>query len=301
MLVYTEKDIDLTPYSKLSSFSHAKILHGHTFYEIALILSGTAVSTVNFGQPRMLKPGDLIFIRPGDCHSIQSSSRDYRHRDFYVTPAKMKRLLSVFDADFRAALTEPKREISWHLDQIETDRIDKKARIFDTTAPTAATRSLLEGIHSSLIIELLGEKVFEELPPPKNIPVWLSDLWTHLQSFHYASLSVEEVVARTGYSHSYVCQLFKKTYHTTLREALIKSKVLLSAEMLGKVKVIDVAAAFGWENPKNYSIAFRKVFGVSPRAYQKLRTGGGQPIFTNPPHISDIRDFQTILGLPEDT
>ena len=63
MLTYTFDEISSTPYAKLSVFSYTNILHRHTFFEITLILRGTAASVINSQQAKQLSAGDLILAR----------------------------------------------------------------------------------------------------------------------------------------------------------------------------------------------------------------------------------------------
>src|SRR5579859_2400903 len=48
-------------------------LHAHDFYELFYVLEGTATHTIN-GQTDSLAAGDLVFIRPHDCHAISGKT-----------------------------------------------------------------------------------------------------------------------------------------------------------------------------------------------------------------------------------
>lgn len=77
-------------------------------------------------------------------------------------------------------------------------------------------------------------------------------------------MSVKEIV---GFSHSYICKMFKKYYNTTLIAYHNKNKVLYSRNLLNTHKIIEIANELGWDNPKNYAKEFKKVFGMSPKQY----------------------------------
>ncbi len=296
MLTYTSDDIRSTPYSKVSVFTYTNILHRHTFFEITLILRGTAISTINAQKPTELTAGDLIFLRPCDCHSIQPYTKDYMHRDFYISEEKMRRLCSVFSDGFFEEIMSAQMPLCYKFSQIETSLIEKKASVFNRSSPES--EALLDGIHSALVMQIFGEIMNQKLPAENSIPLWLNNLYLHVSSFHYVNLSVEEIVQTTGYSHSYVCQMFKRAYNTTLQDCLIRSKVIFSAEMLGKEKIIDIAAALGWENPKNYTLAFKKVFGMTPKSYQKRaaeRISESVLLYPDPPKVERMQDFENIV------
>ena len=78
----------------------------------------------------------------------------------------------------------------------------------------------------------------------------------------------------------------------------MQSKIIFSSNLLGQEKIIDIALAFGWENPKNYTIAFKKVFGITPQEYRKLLKEGISPLpsrkFSDLPRFENLKDFEKI-------
>ena len=54
MLTYNEKNISVNPYSKLTIFSTAHILHKHTFFEFCLVIDGQSKSIINNSAPQIL-------------------------------------------------------------------------------------------------------------------------------------------------------------------------------------------------------------------------------------------------------
>ena len=296
MLTYTENEIKATPFSKLSVFSYTNIVHKHTFYELTIILRGNANSSINAGPVRRLQEGDMIIVCPDDFHSIQPKTKDYRHRDFFISKSKMKKLNDLFGDNFLINFLKSGRENYFRLDIEENNLIEKRASAFELQSdPSPDMRSYLDKVHTAILAEIFGSLFTKVLPAAHTIPQWLNDLYLHLTSFHYVSFSIDEIIRRTGYSHSYVCQIFKKTYNMTMRECLARSKIILSANLLGEEKIIDIATSFGWENPKNYSIAFKKVFGVTPQQYKKHRVKKISSIYPDPPKMEKLNDFDKII------
>jgi AraC-like DNA-binding protein len=276
-------------------------MHSHTFFEFTLILDGTCNSIINNGNKNILHKGDMIFLRPGDIHMINPISKNYRHRDFYVPVDKMKHICSIFSKTFYQELFSEDLNLQYILDINEYTLLDQKSSIFDIAYPhDSKAEEKLDQLHISIIIQLLGIMINRTLPTNNNVPEWLSSLFLHLSSFHYVNHSIDEIIATTGYSHSYVCQKFKKTYGTTLMECLNKSKIILSANLLGKEKIIDIAMSFGWENPNNYTIAFKKVFGITPQKYiaatksDKVRHNA-TIVFPVPPQTNHLSDLPPIV------
>ena len=72
---YTRYDFDKIMSSNESKyiFQYVKnrkltnIYHSHSFYEVCIILSGSATELFN-GQKRLLKEGTVVILKPEDLH-----------------------------------------------------------------------------------------------------------------------------------------------------------------------------------------------------------------------------------------
>jgi AraC-like DNA-binding protein len=276
-------------------------MHSHTFFEFTIILDGSCNSIINNGKKTILHKGDMIFLRPGDIHMLNPITKNYRHRDFYVTEDKMKHICDIFSDTFYEELLSPEVNLQYILDINEYTLLNQKSFVFDTPyLSDSKTEEKLDQLHTSIIIQLLGVIINRSLPTNTNVPEWLSSLFLHLSSFHYVNNSINDIIATTGYSHSYICQKFKSTYGTTLLDCLNKSKIILSTNLLGKEKIIDIAMSLGWDNPKNYTIAFKKVFGITPQKYIAATKSdkvchNANIVFPVPPQTSHLGDLPPIV------
>ena len=86
--------------------------------------------------------------------------------------------------------------------------------------------------------------------------------------YNYVTLSADDIIKKTGFSSGYISSMFKKYYNITFNQYNIKTKLMYSVSLLGKMKIIEIAQKLGWENPKNYSIEFQKLYGISPKKYE---------------------------------
>ena len=49
--------------------------HSHTFFELAYIIHGNAIHTLD-GNSDTVKPGDYLFIEPGSVHSFSKTEKN---------------------------------------------------------------------------------------------------------------------------------------------------------------------------------------------------------------------------------
>jgi len=274
VLTYTLEDIKNSPYTNLSLFSYTSILHRHDFFEFAIISEGHCISKINDNPERKLSRGEMIFTRPCDTHTITPADRIYKHRDLYVTEEKMREICSGYGKNFYERITSPDFPLEYKIGINEFYSIEQKALVLKQSHLDAkkSNRSLTfaEQLHTSLINQLIGIMLYHALPETdEQIPLWLEKLNLQIEQFDLVTYSVKKVITTTGYSHGYVCRTFKRVFGETLINRLNRSKVLYSVNLLGKMKIVDIAMLLGWENPKNYAIAFKKVYGESPSQYLK--------------------------------
>ena len=103
------------------------------------------------------------------------------------------------------------------------------------------------------------------------------DLWkTKLESFlnkHYSNpeLKFDDLMEHFQISRSYGCELFKKylgkPYREALREVRVgKAKSLLEETLL---PISEIAESSGFHSTLRFREAFKKLYGISPRAYRQ--------------------------------
>lgn len=270
MKTYDASILKETPYTRLTIGCSSSDTHAHSFFEFAVILNGQCLSSINHAPSDLLSKGDVIFVRPGDCHNIQECSLQYRHRDFYVDIEKMKKICIIFSDTFFDEMMSRKQISKFRLNADEFSVIENKAKFLgQVNFNLGANSPYLDQLHTSIIIDLLCKLIIFKINEANNIPAWLEDLYLKLTSFDYIDFSIDEIIRSTQYSHGYICQMFKKYYHTSLIAYHNRNKILYSCSLLSQMKIIDIASRLGWDNPKNYALEFKKVFNISPIQYKK--------------------------------
>ncbi len=91
---------------------------------------------------------------------------------------------------------------------------------------------------------------------------------------NYASIRVSDIVEYIGFTRSYFTTIFKKQTGVSPQEYLMQHRLSQSRRLLlaSDKPVQEIAAQIGYENPLNFSRAFKNAFGISPTEYR--RKGG---------------------------
>jgi AraC-like DNA-binding protein len=85
--------------------------------------------------------------------------------------------------------------------------------------------------------------------------------------------SLDEIARECHLDRAYLCRLFRRYDHQTPHQFLMRTKMNLAAERLHDTRLLvkQVAAELGFDDPYHFSRTFKRVFGLSPDAFRRLR------------------------------
>lgn len=225
--------------SKQQSFGPAS----RKYYLIHFCLSGCGVLKDKFGTHK-IKAGELFIIRPEEITTYiadKNTPWEYAWISFNGDCA------NVFNTN-RSVYSFPK-EIGlklWHL------------FIKKETEPT---------IYISLIYQLIYH-LFSNNVNNNDVIVKL----LHYIDLNFANdLSVEDISMQFCFEKSYLYKLFKKRVGFSIKEYIIKTRIEQAQILLQNgYSVSNSAFAVGYKDPFNFSKAFKKYCGYSPKEFREI-------------------------------
>lgn len=95
---------------------------------------------------------------------------------------------------------------------------------------------------------------------------------------HYQDASLEGAAETVNLSPAYLSKIFKEKNGTSFSDTLLSIRMEKAKEMLEDIryKSYDIAYYIGYDNPKNFSRAFKSYYGMTPMEYRKSKTEEGQ-------------------------
>lgn len=97
---------------------------------------------------------------------------------------------------------------------------------------------------------------------------------------HYMDpdVSIEGLCRHLHVSQSHFCALFKKETGETFNNYLISCRIEAAKRFIraSNMKINEIAARVGYEDPNYFSFSFKKVCGISPREYQNCSEGSAE-------------------------
>ena len=269
MDIYDEYIIKKTPYTA-SVHEPCRLKHRHLFFELVFCVRGNCTQVIN-DKPLKFQRGVCTILRPDDCHYFRNLPehpyRDYLHKDIYVETDRFASICAflrpgLYD-EIVSAETAPVYQIPDECVSIQNRKLD----LFTTETDPA----FLMALHTSVVTELLGFYLYNDMLTKKHLPKWLTELLYDLHSPEVMTLSVTEIAGRIGYSLEHLSREFKKYMNKPLVQYLTELKIAYSMQLLKsrQMKIIDIAQLLGYENPSTFSLHFKSIHQCTPREYLK--------------------------------
>lgn len=123
------------------------------------------------------------------------------------------------------------------------------------------------------IKEILQEEhKVEESEPKSYYEQIIYSVKTYLEE-NYKDASLEVAAKRVNLSSSYLSKIFKEKSGVGFADYLLKVRMEKACQMLEDIqyKSYDIAYYVGYDNPKNFSRAFKGFFNISPTEYRKSK------------------------------
>lgn len=230
--------------------------------EVTFVTFGNLVCVTD-GIAEKMKKDDAYISFSGDRHALFSKSRA-RFLTLAInikpdTPAGdiLTRLKSTFSEHALRRCFLPR--LTQHLSVIITEFLTP-GRLFSEqmidASITAALTELARG-DAPDAVKIYGS--------PETL---ISDAIAYLDTNCLTIKTLQEVSEQLGYSHSYLCRLFRQTYGVTMQEYLLQRKMHYAAALVRQGKHIsEIAEELGYQNVGNFSRAFKKHFGTSPKFF----------------------------------
>jgi len=123
-----------------------------------------------------------------------------------------------------------------------------------------------------LMLSLMMEKGPKTLPPPVNsrADIYVEQVKDFIEMNFSQKITVEDIAHFIGLNRSYLCSLFTKTTHGSIQDYLIRYRMEIASKMLVNTDLTigNIARSVGYADPLLFSKIFKRIKGMSPKAYR---------------------------------
>lgn len=208
----------------------------------------------------LLEPGDIFLIQPQMDSELMTGPDGFCVKDSVSIRGKLlNSFLAATGLEHAACLSD----FDWRMLEQLLERIQEFA--LKNKSDDTMTNSLL----AYELLECLAFSHQKADPVPK-----LARLKEFMQKNLSQPLTLHDLAKQYGSSESTLLQTFRAVYGKTPHAQLIELRMEQAAKLLLAspwLSIKEVADQSGYSNSMNFSTAFRRSYGMSPRAYRKLK------------------------------
>jgi len=248
--------------------------HTHAEYSLVICLHGR----IEFGLRRQtftLEPGDLLVVNPGEMHQSQYGAAASSCEGVSIILTRPA-LLDLFEeAD---ALNHLKLHDIMFLGKrrdLRALRLSEEL-VNELHARETGYEILVRSLVFQIVIHLLRhslEPVFDTIysPLPRQLPCWeMNRVMEYMNTHGKNSFSLAELCSTIGSCPSRFIVLFRNSTqlnpHIYYNRLLVKKAQILLRS--GRPPIKEVAYSLGFQDVSHFCELFKKVSGMTPRAYQ---------------------------------
>jgi AraC family cel operon transcriptional repressor len=246
-------------------------LHTHDFYEVFYLLEGTATHIIN-ERTTALAAGDLVLIRPEDCHAISGKTFHLINVAFPSDPWNRYCALAGLEETglVKAVMTPPPTlRVPSELRQECAAIFGRILHAFQQAPQGRPARQELCRFWSAMLEFLLPTEP-ETADPDERGPAWLSHACRAMHDEENLRGGLARFVEVSGVSQAHLTRTLKACSGQTPTEFLNELRLRQAARLLAttSANIIDIAIDCGFDNLSYFYRRFRRQYGKSPRAWR---------------------------------
>lgn len=233
------------------------------YYCIEFVAKGTGSVTLN-NHTYELKPGTLFFYGPGISQRITSIPQKSMIKYFVdFTGSSVKQMLSKHISPLGTA--------------IHINRPDEIIVILEDLLSQGLSDSPYKLMICSTLLEYLLYRIADITVSEKHAPskafLTYQNCRQHIKENFITLKSLQDIAEACLIDHAYLCRLFKRFDTQSPHQYLLSLKMTYAADCFQNsgVLVKEIAHELDFNDPFHFTRVFKKVFGISPQSFKKLR------------------------------
>lgn len=245
-------------------------LHSHDYWEIFYVVQGVASHRLN-DTYSMLSAGTIYILKPYKIHAFNDIENSTAlHRDIAVT-----------DELFR-------QTCQWASPDLYENLLCSEEDIFPIPIEACALSTLENRLNHfcmipeeneecrSQVAKLILNYIFLLYLENINVNIHLypdpfSSILAEMKSPDVLQFGIEQLLAKTGFSHGHLCRLFKKYTGKTMLAILTSNRMQHAAALIrsSEYSLLEISEMVGYDSLSHFIRNFKAYYQQPPSAYRK--------------------------------
>ncbi|NIG54573.1 AraC family transcriptional regulator [Chitinophaga sp. Cy-1792] len=251
--------------------------HGHNFFELAYIVSGTGQQTIN-SHHFNYAPGHMFLITPEDIHSLEVQTPTVffflRFTDIYIQQYSLSQEnIKKLEFILQNANHQPGCILKNQTDKsIVKPMVD--AVIREYVNRDIYNQELIRLMVNTLIV-IVARNITKFLPQQtdEQTDAKAMDILQYIRQhiFQPEKIRTEVISKHFSVSEHYLGRYFKKHTNETMQQFIMNYKLRMIEHRLrfSDMRISEIVSELGFTDESHLNRFFKKQKGVSPTAYRK--------------------------------
>lgn len=245
--------------------------HSHRYAELMLVLEGQAIDLID-GQEYDIRTGDVYVLYPGMLHE-QREAKGYRYAIFkfdqeaFATEADDLRGLPGFHLLFSMKSGSALRAVA---DDATLAAIEPLAHMMEREMEKDAQESepLVRHLFMATVA-ILCRSCQPSLPSLRSYRQVIAQALGYMETHYAEPVRLDDLASVTGYSRRHFTRLFRENMCCSAMDYLTELRLNAACRLLKQNEPLTaVAATCGFSDAAALCHAFRRRFGVTPKAFR---------------------------------
>lgn len=262
-------------------------LHTHPYYEFYFFLEGNVEAQIQ-KEHYILSYGDIMIVPPDTTHGVFVKSFDvpYRRFDLWISVPFYERLVSI-SSDFAYCTGLAARE-NEHIIHTESTAFNLILSRLYNIIEEEKGRRFGRDMRLMILISDLGLSInrlaYEQFNKSSVQPDSLyQNICDYIDNNIDEDLPLDRIAEHFFLSKYYLSHVFKDNIGISIHQYITKRRLMLCRDaLIGGTPASQVYQQYGFDEYSSFYRAFRKEFGMSPKALAKQSAlgmaGAGQDI-----------------------
>lgn len=250
-------------------------LHWHNDVEIIVIKKGCGIISVDT-EPKVVKAGDIILVRPGQLHSIAQHGKD---RMEYENILFQTSLLYSDDSDpCTVGYFHPYFSLEYELPWLFDDSFSCHQEL-SSCIETIDQLCSRKPHYYELSVKGHLFHFFYLLFSSQGAPVTfyrskslekVKQIVSYIELHYAEEITIQIAADYMGFSESHFMKFFKQHLHTTFTSYLNGYRLTIAARLLltEDDSILSISERTGFNNLSYFNRLFKKEYQMSPREYR---------------------------------
>ena len=245
--------------------------HTHRYAELMLVLEGQAIDLID-GQEYHVRAGDVYVLHPDMLHE-QREAQGYRYailkfdHNAFMTEAEELRGLSGFHLLFSIRSGSALRAVA---DDATLSAVEPLVRMMEQEMGNTSKES--EALVRQLFmatVAILCRNCQPSLPSLRSYRQVIALALGYMETHYAEAVTLDDLARVTGYSRRHFTRLFRENMCCSAMDHLTELRLNAACRLLKQNEPLTaVAAACGFSDAAALCHAFRRRFGVTPKAFR---------------------------------